>query len=86
MNKHAGYGDLRIVARGLIPAGFDPAALTPEGRGEVRQAIEAVLRLWDQQGARLTLALEQLDKAATEIEMLKAESKMLRARLVEKKE
>lgn len=67
----AGSGDLKTVARGLMPAGLDPSTLTPEGRDEVRAAIDAILRLWDHRNARLTLALEQLDKAAAEIDRLK---------------
>lgn len=71
MDDLAGKGDLRTVATGLFPQGFDVAALTPEGRDEVRAAVDAILRLWDQENARLSLALKQLDKGAAEIERLK---------------
>ena len=66
-------GDLRTLASGLFPAGFDAAALTPEGRDEVRAAVDVILRLSDSQSARLKLALEQLDLAAKEIDRLKDE-------------
>lgn len=68
----AGQGDLRTIARGLIPAGFDAATLTPEGRDEVREAIDVILKLSDYRNAKLGLALEQLEKAAAEIERLRA--------------
>lgn len=67
----ASKGDLRTIANGLIPAGFDAASLTPEGRDEVRAAIDVILRLHDAQSARLTLALEQLDRAAAYIDKMK---------------
>lgn len=57
-------GDLQTIANGLFPAGFKAAALTPEGRDEVKEAVDVILRLSSTQNARLTLALEQLDKAA----------------------
>lgn len=72
-NIHAGAGDLRTLVSGLIPAGFDAGALTPKGRDEVRDALDVILKLWDYRNARLTLALEQLDKAAVEIERLRLE-------------
>lgn len=68
----AGKGDLRKLANGLIPSGFDAAKLTPEGRDEVRAAIDVILKLNDQRFARLSLALEQLDRAADEIDRLRA--------------
>src|SRR6266567_8188824 len=67
----ASKGDLRTLASGLFPAGFDAAALTPEGRDEVRAAVDVILKLSDRQSARLKLALEQLDRAASEIDRLK---------------
>ncbi len=67
---YAGKGDLRTIARGLIPGGFDPTSLTTKGRDEVRAAIDAILRAWDRSNTKLGLALEQLDKAAAEIDRL----------------
>ena len=64
--------DYRVIADGLFPGGMDPAKLTEIGREEVRNAVDALLRLWDRDNARLALALEQLDRAAAEIERLKA--------------
>jgi len=69
---HAIKGDLRTLGNGLFPTGFDAASLTSEGRDEVRDAIDVLLKLWDHRNARLTLALEQLDRAAAEIDRLKA--------------
>ena len=68
----AGKDDLRALAHGLIPAGFDATELTLEGRDEVRAAIDVLLKLSDHRYARLSFALEQLDKGATEIERLKS--------------
>jgi hypothetical protein len=65
---NAGKGDLKTIANGLFPSGFNAAALTPEGRDEVRAAVDVILRLSDSRNARLTLALEMLDKAAAHIE------------------
>ena len=64
----AGKGDLKTLANGLFPGGFDAATLTQEGRDEVRSAVDVILRLWDYRNARLTLALEGLDKAAIALE------------------
>lgn len=64
--------DHRIIADGLFPGGMDPAKLTELGRAEVRAAIEALLRVWDRDNARLALALEQLDRGAAEVERLRA--------------
>ena len=76
----AGKGDLQTLANGLFPAGFDATALTPEGRDEVRAAVDVILKLWDRGSARLTLALEQLDKAAAEIDRLKGRIAELESR------
>jgi hypothetical protein len=65
-----GSSHFRTLANGLFPSGFAADALTPEGRDEVREAVEIILKLWDHRNARLTLVLEQLDKAAREIERL----------------
>lgn len=73
----ASSGDLRILANGLFPAGGDVKELTPEGRDEVRDAVDVILKLWDTGSARLGLALERLDKAADEIERLKAALKQI---------
>lgn len=67
-----GKGDLKTLANGLFPSGQDVAALTPEGRDEIRDAIEVILKLWDYRNARLALALEGLDKAADEIVALRS--------------
>lgn len=77
---YAGKGDLRTIANGLLPTGLDPKTLPPEGRDEIREAIDVILKLWDYRNARLTLALEQLEKAAAEIERLKTENESLRGR------
>lgn len=69
-DRTAGRGDLRTIANGLFPSGQDLASLTPEGRDEVRAAVDALLRVWDYTSAKLELALGQLDKAAAEIERL----------------
>ena len=71
--------DLRTILNGLIPTGFDSRRMPPEAKCEVREALDAVLKLWDQRNARLTLALESLDRAAEEIERLKAEIVRLQA-------
>lgn len=67
-------GDLRTLANGLFPSGLDPVALTPEGRDEVRAAVDVILKLWDHQSAHLQLALKELDRAAGHIEQTKAET------------
>jgi hypothetical protein len=67
----ASGGDLRTIANGLFPAGGDSSTLTKEGRDEVRAAMEVILRLWDHRNTKLSLALEQLDRAADEIERLR---------------
>ena len=67
-----GKGDLRTIASGLFPAG-DELPSTKEGRDEVRAAVDALLRVWDHSSAKLLLALEQLDRAADEIERLRAQ-------------
>lgn len=68
----AGKGDFRTVLDGLFPTGERlPASRT--GRDEVRAALDALLRIYDHNNARLILALEQLDKGAAEIERLRAE-------------
>lgn len=72
-------GDLKTISHGLIPTGFNAANLPPKGRDEVREAIDAILRIWDYTQAKTTLALEQLDKAAAEIDRLKAEIAELRS-------
>lgn len=74
----ANKDDLRALANGLIPGGFDATQLTPEGRDEVRDAIDVLLKLSDQRNVRLTLALGQLDRAAVEIERLQASLKTAR--------
>jgi chromosome segregation ATPase len=71
--SEASRGDLRTIANGLFPAGGEVATLSPAGRDEVREAVEVILRLSSHDNARLTLALEQLDKAADEVERLNAE-------------
>jgi len=62
--------DARTIASGLFPSGQDVKSLTPEGREEIRRAVDVILRLYDHNAARLELALEQLDKAA-EIDRLR---------------
>lgn len=67
-----GRGDLRTLANGLFPVGgVEAKDLPPEGRDEVRAAMDVILRLWDYQSAKLDLALQSLDKAAVEIDRLK---------------
>lgn len=73
-----GKGDIRTLANGLFPAGMDPAALTPEGRDEVREAMEVLLKIYDYRNTKLALALEQLDRAAAEIDRLRAELALAR--------
>ncbi len=68
----AGRGDLKTIAHGLIPTGFNAAALPPEGRNEIKDAIDVILKVSSYQDARLTIAIEQLDKAAAEIDRLRA--------------
>ena len=65
--------DARTIASGLFPSGQDIESLTPQGREEIRQAVDVILRLYDYNAARLELALEQLDKAAAEIDRLRKE-------------
>lgn len=50
---------------------------TRRDRDHVRASVDVILKLWDEVNARLTLALEQLDKAAIEIERLKALNKSM---------
>lgn len=69
-DRTASRGDLRTIANGLFPSGQDVASLTPEGRDEVRAAVDALLRAWGRTSAKLGLALGQLDRAAAEIERL----------------
>jgi len=59
--------DMQTIVSGLLPAGMDIESLTPEGRDEVRQALDTILKVWDRTQARLALALGQLDKAADHI-------------------
>lgn len=68
----ADKSDLKTLASGLIPAGFDAARLPADGRDEVRAAIDVILKLSDHSNAKLSLALEQLDRAAAEIERIKS--------------
>jgi hypothetical protein len=65
--------DARTIANnGLLPTGQDARSLPQKsGREEIRQAIDTLLRLYDYDNARLELALEQLDRAAAEIERLR---------------
>jgi chromosome segregation ATPase len=70
MTDLAGKGDIRTVANGLLPSGQNVASMTKTGKAEVRAALEALLRIYDNDNARLGLALEQLDRAADEIERL----------------
>ena len=72
-------GDLQTLANGLFPSGGSEAHLTPEGRDEIRDAIDIILKFWDYRNTKLSLALEQLDKAADEIFRLRAENEKLRA-------
>jgi hypothetical protein len=65
--------DARTILNGLFPSGQqDIKSLPPQGREEIRRAIDVILRLYDYNTARLELALEQLDKAAAEIDRLRA--------------
>lgn len=41
--------EARTLISGIIPQGFNPAALTKEGRQEVRDAIDCVLKLTHEQ-------------------------------------
>lgn len=66
----SGKGDLRTIVNGLFPTNFDTASLSKRGKDEIKEAIDAILRISSYQDARLTLALEQLDKAADEITRL----------------
>lgn len=66
-------GDARAIANGLFPGGQDIQSLTRQGRDEVREAVEVMLKVWDRNNVKLQLALQQLDKAADEIERLKRE-------------
>jgi hypothetical protein len=70
-------GDLRTLANGLFPSGGSEAHLTPEGRDEIRDAIDVILKFWDYRNTKLSLALEQLDRAADEIFRLRAEKDKL---------
>lgn len=78
--SEAGKGDLRTILNGLFPT-KEQLPRTLEGRDEVRAAVDALLRIYDRDNARLTLALEQLDKGAAEIERLRADNERLRAAL-----
>lgn len=69
--------ELRTLANGIIPAGFDAKKLPPEGCDEVRAAIDMLLALSNRRTTRLTLALNQLDKAALEIDRLKKNNEKL---------
>ena len=72
--------DYRMIANGLLPGGCDPDKLTAIGRQEVRDAIDALLRIYDRDNARLDLALRELDRAAAEIERLREVEKHRRHR------
>ncbi len=63
-------GDLRTLANGLFPTGQELPP-TQEGRDEIREAVNVILKLHDARSARLTLALRGLDRAAEEIERLR---------------
>jgi hypothetical protein len=81
-DKRAGMGWLgknaaHTLVNGLLPAGLQSRSLPPEGRNEVREALDTVLRLYEGDKMRLELALHQLDRAAAEIERLQAENALL---------
>jgi len=42
--KEQQMDDLRTISKALFPDGLDVAKLTPQGRQELREAIDAVLR------------------------------------------
>jgi hypothetical protein len=63
--------EARVIMSGLFPSGQDIRSLTLTGREEIRDAVDTILRLYDYDNARLTLALEQLDRADAEIRRLR---------------
>ena len=73
--------DARALANGLLPSGQNISSLSPTGREEVKHAIETVLRLYEMQDARLSLALEQLNRAADALAAKDAEIARLRKAL-----
>ena len=44
--------DAATILRGLCPQGCDYSRVTREGRQEVRDAVDAVIRLWETGKAR----------------------------------
>lgn len=44
----------RVLISGLIPQGFEAAALTPHGRQEVREALDTILALTESANVQLT--------------------------------
>ena len=59
--------DFRTIANGLFPSGQRVENMSKEGQDEVRAAVDALLRVWDRTNARLSLALQQIDRAADAI-------------------